>query len=338
MIGNRRAVLLMTISALTIAIYPSVLKIFNGAAWFLAFAGVVSLARASGIFTWCKISSPEMSKTENHKRFLCLAFKGIHDRQKFLDKHMWLVGTSARIATSIWILATRWIDPAAAFLIYEAATLMSFFCFRIKDSDRRSNKQMASAKMSWLIAASVIAGAWMVKNSENGEIALAAHPAWLLVAFAGFANAIQIERSLKFGEYAAQRSDMSCGEKLKTQTYWSSAFSAYAAAAQACVLLIAAAAAGHYSGHLAESAAVFALMLGAGSISMICSRAANVHSDRLDIEVVKRLSPVFAVGFMWLAAQAGWTEMGIENWVWFWIGCVLVVICSLWSQRSMLET
>ena len=334
MIGNRRAVLLMTISALAIGIYPPILKIFDAGTWFLAFAGVVSAARAAGIFAWCKISSSEMSSPEKHKRFLLLAFKGIPDSRTFLDKYMWLFATLARIAISTWVLAAVWIDPAAAFLIYEAVTLISFFCFRIKDRDRCSNKEMASAKMGWTMAAAVITGAWMVKIAENGEITLAVHPAWLLIILAGFANAIQIERSLKFGEYAAQRSDMSSEEKIKTQTYWSSAFSAYAAAAQAAVLLIAAAAAGHYSGRLPETLAVFAVMLAAGPISMICSRAGNNRSDRLEIEVVKRLSPVFAVGFMWLAAQAGWTETGIANWGWFWIGAALVIICSFWAQLA----
>ena len=338
MIANRRAVLLMTISALTIAIYPPVLKIFDGGTWFLAFAGVVSAARAAGILAWCQMSSPEMSSQGNHRQFLSLAFKGIHGSRTFFSKHMWLFGTLARIATTSWVLATRWIDPAAAFLIYDAATLMAFFCFRAKDTDRRANKQMAAGKTSWMLAAAVITGAWMVKSSETGEMTLAVHSAWLLVVFAGFANAIQLERSLKFGEYAAQISDMSYGDNRNTQTYWSSAFSAYASAAQAVVLLIAAAVSGHFSGHWAESAAVFAIMLGAGPVSMICSRAATNLSDRLEIEIVKRLSPVYAVGFMWLAVQAGWVEIGVANWFWFWIGAVLVVICSFWTQREISET
>ena len=333
--GNWEAVGLMSVAAVAVATYPLTMEISNGTRWFLVFSAAVGAARFAGILAWGRIWAPELQTVERHKRFFATAFKGADGQSRLWDKYLWLAATPCRLATIGLVISARWIAPAAGYLVYEAATTLAFLGLRLKDPDRRLNKTMAAPRMSWLMIAAVLAGVWMVKIAETGKLDLGFHPAWFLVLAAGGSNAAQMERSLKFGEIAAAIPEFAGKSSLlKAQTYWASVFVAYASAVHALVFAVAGVAAGHHHNRGFAVAAVFAVTLIAGPASMICSRAANNRSDRLDIEGIRRLAPVVAVGLIWAAEQAGWAQLGIAHWVWFCLGAALIVVCSFWANLA----
>lgn len=336
--SNWKAVLLMVAAAVAVATYPLTLKMSAGGQWFLMFSATIGAARAAGILAWGRFYAPELHTAAKHKNFFAVALRGDRSRQRIWDRYMWLTAVPCRLATIGFVVSARWIEPAAGYLGYEAATTLAFLALRIQDPDRAENKTMAAGRISWLLICAVLCGVWMVKIAETGKLDLGVHPAWFLVLAAGAANAVQMERSLKFGETAAEQPQLASADRLKTQTYWASMFVAYASAVHALVFAAAGAAAGHHQSRGAAIAAVFAVTLIAGPVSMICSRAANNRSDRLDIEGIRRLSPVIAVGLIWTAEQAGWVHLGIANWLWFWIGAALIVVCSFWANTTAKQT
>ena len=330
--NNWKAATLMLISATAIATYPLLIEISDGEKWFLGFTAVVGAARSAGILLWGKIYAPEIHTLEKHRGFFRDSLRGDASQTKMFNKYMWFTAVLCRIASVGFVISAKWIEPAAGYLIYETSTVLTFLCLRLKDTDKQPNKTLISAKMSWLMIAAIMIGIWMVKIAETGKIDIKIHPAWFLIIAVGAANAFQIERSLKFGETASAKYDSLYADNLKTQTYWSSIFSAYASGVHALIFTAGAIIFSHHPDKMFIVAVVFAATLIAGPLSMVCRRAANNRSDRLDIEGIRRLAPVIAVGLIWLADKADLVQLGIANWMWFSVGAAIVVVCSFWAN------
>ena len=203
--GKTLAVMLMVV--VTSPGVPIAVAISNAGEFPLLFAGMLGLLQGAGMFVWLFLFAGFRLTRDRVRSFIRQA-AGYWDSANsdisasVWDRHPFMFSLIGRFGLAAYALSTRWIDPVVATLFLETGIIWLILLRRVDSGQRHENNVLISNRKLVLLLAVAFIGLAFAQFSIDGEIRIMSlfNIGALIATIAGLLDAVNIERSVKFGQ------------------------------------------------------------------------------------------------------------------------------------------